>query len=233
VKQNSVLISFFVVLISTGVLGQTRKVNQLPNFDKHLIHWGFYLGMNHRDFKVDYQQSNYPNTSIVFDNQIGFNVGLIGNLRINDYFNLRLEPGLFSNSGTIYFENTPTNMITEAEISSTYLHLPLLLKISSNRLNNTRPYLIGGFSYDHNFSSNQKNSDDNSNGEFRMKTSNFMYEIGFGVDFYFHYFKFSPSIRGQFAMTNELLYDEDPDSPYTSPIKFMGTRGVFLKVTFE
>ena len=56
------------------------------------------------------------------------------------------------------------------------------MKFSTDRWNNVRPYVLAGVSYDHNFSSNQENSDDNFSGEFRMKTRNFMYELGVGVD---------------------------------------------------
>jgi hypothetical protein len=66
-----------------------------------------------------------------------------------------------------------------------------------------------------------------------MKTHNFMYEIGLGIDLYLSFFKFSPSIRGVFALNNELKYDTDLNSKWTSPIKFMGTRGVFLNFSFE
>ena len=59
------------------------------------------------------------------------------------------------------------------------------------------------------------------------------YEIGFGVDFYFHYFKFSPSIRGQFSTTDEILPDENPASPWTAPIDFMGSKAWFLRLAFE
>jgi len=81
-----------------------------------------------------------------------------------------------------------------------------------------------------------KNRDEN--GEFRMTKHNFMYEVGFGVDFYMYFFKFTPSIRGVFAMNNELVNDSKPlnpaySSPWTGPIDFLGTRGVFLNLTFE
>ena len=96
-----------------------------------------------------------------------------------------------------------------------------------------RAFVIGGVSYDYNFSSNQNNVDDNISGEFRMKTNNFMYEVGIGVDIYLMWFKFSPSIRGVFAINNELVYDDIPTSPYTGPIDYFGTRGVFLNFTFQ
>ncbi|MDP4599838.1 MAG: PorT family protein, partial [Polaribacter sp.] len=113
------------------------------------------------------------------------------------------------------------------------LHVPLLLKFSTDRYKNIRPYVLGGISYDHNFSSNEANQDDNSAGEFRMKTHNFMYEVGIGIDIYLYFFKFSPSIRGVFAINNEVKYDDDPNSRWTAPINYMGTRGVFLTFAFE
>ncbi len=140
-------------------------------------------------------------------------------------------------NGIPIYGNSTTNM--EREVSGTYLHLPLLLKLSTNRLNNIRPYIIGGVSYDYNFSSNEKNGKDNFEGEFRMTAHNFMYEVGFGVDFYMYFFKFTPSIRGVFAMNNELVNDTNPvaypeySSPWTGPVDFLGTRGLFLNLTFE
>ena len=96
-----------------------------------------------------------------------------------------------------------------------------------------RPYVLAGLSVDYNFSSNQKNANDNSGGEFRMKSLNYMYEVGIGIDIYLSYFKLSPSIRGVFALNNELKYDLDKNSQWTSPINFLGTRGIFLNFAFE
>ena len=158
----------------------------------------------------------------------------------SDKFTTYENDGIFyilnSNTKTIYFNNSPS-LLTERdsvrEIGSTYLHLPLVLKFSTDRWNNVRPYVLAGVSYDHNFSSNQENSDDNFSGEFRMKTSNFMYEFGIGVDVYLSFFKFSPSIRGVFAMNRELIDDNNGNSPWTSPINIFSTRGVFLNFAFE
>ena len=57
--------------------------------------------------------------------------------------------------------------------------------------------------------------------------------MGFGIDFYLEYFKFTPSIRGIFAITDELVRDEDPNSPWTGNIDAMRTRGLFINFTFE
>jgi len=232
-------IFFFIIAFSmvlTASSQKRRNVDNLPTFDDPKIHYGFYLGINQNDFKVNYRPSNFPNTIVEIKPTLGFNVGLIADFRVHKNVNLRFEPGLISNSKTIYFNNSPT-LNTERdsirEIRSTYLHLPLVFKFSSDRWNNVRPYVLAGVSYDHNFSSNQENSDDNFSGEFRMKTSNFMYELGVGVDIYLSFFKFSPSIRGVFAMNRELIDDNNNNSPWTSPINIFSTRGVFLNFSFE
>ena len=85
----------------------------------------------------------------------------------------------------------------------------------------------------YNLGSNEDSPDDNSSGTFRLKRQVFNYELGFGIDLYLEYFKFSPSIRGVFALTDELVPDNDPNSPWTGNIANMKTRGLFVNFTFE
>ena len=226
----------FFILFSIAFFAQRERVEYLPTFDKKRIHYGFYLGLNQNDFKLNLRKSVISNANITVESSVGFNAGLVADLRLHKNLNVRLEPGLVSNAKRILFNHLNTSRIPQdsiREIGSTYLHIPLIFKFSTDRYKNIRPYLLGGISYDHNFSSNEKNQDDNSSGEFRMKTHNFMYEVGVGIDFYLYYFKFSPSIRGVFAINNEIKYDDDLNSKWTAPVNFMGTRGVFLNFSFE
>lgn len=119
------------------------------------------------------------------------------------------------------------------EVKSTYIHFPLLLKFSSKRFGNVRPYLVGGVSRSLNLSSYEDSPDDNESDVFRMTKWTNNYEIGFGVDLYFEYFIFSPFIRGVFSMNDELIRDKDPNSQWTSNIDAMRTRGVFLNFSFH
>ncbi len=211
-----------------------EKVQNLQNFDKPRFSYGYILGFNLYDFNFDYT-TDAPETDIVHDESIGFSVGLLGNLRLNDYFDLRLEPMVTFNTRNLRFLNTQFTSDFESvrEVKSTYVHVPLLLKISTKRINNIKPFIIGGVSTSINLSSNEDNPDDNSAGQFRMKTNTNYYEIGFGIDLYLYYFKFTPSIRGVFAMSDELVKDNDPNSPYTSTIDKMSTRGIFINFTFQ
>ena len=257
------IINFIILFLSVNLIqAQKEKIINLPNFDKRKIHFGYYLGINNYGFNIKYYDQSggdlgspvnpIPSTDmfVEVESKLGFNIGFVIDYRLHKNINLRFEPGLRSNSKELTFINPNLdatddqgNIIyggtlnTVREVSGTYLHLPLLFKFSTNRLNNIRPYVIGGFAYDFNFSSNQKNPDDNYEAEFRMTSNNFMYEAGLGIDIYFDFFKFTPSIRGIFAMNNELVPDNQHDAPYSSPwtgpISFLGTSGVFLNLTFE
>ena len=230
-----------MILFSSSMVAQKKdRIEYLPNFDKKQLHFGYYLGLNKKSFKVSYNDPDFLNTNapdfLLVEEAIGFNIGLIIDYKLHDNINLRFEPGLSSNTKTLTFD-TSDGFIPEnesiREVPGTYLRMPLLLKFSTNRLDNMRAFLIGGVSYDYNFSSNQNNVNDNFEGQFRMKTNNFMYEVGVGVDLYLYYFKFSPSIRGIFAINNEIVPDNLPSSPWTLPINYFGTRGVFINFTFE
>jgi len=235
-KVLFILIFLFSVNIGYSQLFTKKKVINNENFDKPSISWGYFLGLNNYDFNFDYKNDL---EDIQTEKSFGFNVGLIGNVRINDFLDFRFEPGLvMSKRSLIYdptnFNETEFNPIQhQRDIKSTYIHFPLLLKISTKRVNNIKPYITGGFSAAINLSSKEKSLDDNNLGQFRMKKNTFFYELGFGIDFYLEWFKFSPSIRGIFAISDELVPDEDPLSPWTSNIEFMKTSGIVLNFTFQ
>ena len=226
------IILFFLITLSLNCKAQSQKdpIINLENFDKQRVYWGYFLGFNTYDFKFAY---NNPTTDIVVNTTTGFNVGLVGNARLSEFLDLRLEPGLYFNQRNLTFPGFDNKYDSEREVKSTYIHFPLLLKFSAKRINNFKPYLIGGVGTALNLSSNSTVTDDNAEGVFRMiKWTNF-YEVGFGVDFYLEYFKFSPSIRGVFSLNNELIPDKDPNSKWTSNISSMQSRGVFVNFTFH
>ena len=221
--------------LSNAQLFSKERVLNKENFDKKRWSWGYYLGLNVYDFQIKYNEE--IDEDIDVQKNPSFNVGLIGNLRINDYLDLRLEPGVVFANRTLTFAETtgplPSGQIRD--VNSSYIHIPLLLKFSAKRLNNFKPFVVGGASVSSNLSSNEDNPQDNRAGQFRMKTQNYYYEIGFGIDFYFDYFKFTPSLRGVFGMRDELVRDENlsSPSPYTSNIESFKTRGIFLNFTFQ
>lgn len=225
-----VFLIWFIPNLQAQFLSRERILND-ENFDKKPWSFGYYFGINRYDFNFDYKEQR---PDIFVEQSYGFNVGLLVNKRINEYLDLRLEPGLVYNGRNLYYQDIAGEENDRLrELNSTYIHIPLLVKFSTKRLNNFKPFVVGGLSYSYNLSSNENNPDDNSAGQFRMKDNTFYYEVGFGIDLYLPYFKFSPSIRGVFALTDELVPDENPNSLYTSNIEVMQSRGIFLNFTFQ
>lgn len=202
----------------------------LENFQKNKVYFGYYLGFNNFDFKIDYKNVG---PDIQVKKSTGFNVGVVADLRLHEYINLRFEPGLYYNTRDLYFPGFSTKNDEVRTVNSTYIHFPLLVKFSALRTGNIRPFLLGGFSTDLNMSSNQKSQDDNLEQKFRSKTWTTNYELGLGIDLFSEYFIFSPSIRGVFGINNELVPDNDPNSPWTSNIESMKKRAIFINFTFH
>ena len=139
-----------------------EKVQQSVDIDNKRWSWGYFLGLNSYDFHFKYNEyggSLYDGLEDVsVQRNIGFNVGLLGNLKLHKNLDLRLQPGVNFASRGFYFPLKSSGLPSVKEenryreINSTYIHVPLLLKINTNRLNNFRPFLIGGFSYSANLS---------------------------------------------------------------------------------
>ena len=234
-KFMRILLISFVLLQTLSIEAQglfRPRVQNNQTFDENLLSWGYYFGANNLDFNFDY----IDETDIQTERSFGFNVGLVGDLRISQYLNLRLEPGLVFNRRDLQF---PANTQFDSEedfireVQSTYIYLPLLMRFSTKRVNNWKPFVTAGIATSINLSSNEDSPDDNFSGTFRTRRNNLFYEFGFGVDLYLFFFKFTPSIRGIFSFGNELVPDNSSNSPWTGNITKMSTRGVFLNFTFQ
>ena len=237
--MKNVLLTIIVLmsteLVSAQLFSKERLVNN-ENFDKPQLSYGYYLGFNVYDYNIDY-------TTNVMDIQVlksaGLNVGLVGNFRINDYIDIRLEPGLVISTRELNYSYTYFNGISHEEkdlireIQSTFVHIPLLIKFSTKRINNIKPFIVAGFSTALNLSSQQNNPKDNSNNTFRVTKNNLYYELGIGIDLYLTWFKFTPSLRGVFSIQDELVNDVDPNSPWTKNMTQIQTRGLFINFTFQ
>ena len=142
-RKILLILTLFVVTENCNAQLFTKKrVLNNENFDKPSLSWGYFLGMNNYDYNFDYVSDTFD---IQTEKSFGFNVGLIGNFRISDFFDIRFEPGLVMSNRNLIYDPLSFNQtdfqenIHKREIKSTYIHLPILLKISTKRVNNIKP----------------------------------------------------------------------------------------------
>lgn len=236
--------SFLIVFIAISSLfsetyGQDYKLENLKTEDKKRLRFGYYLGLNSVGAKVTYLASALPTPPDEFPFRLlvkpkpSFDVGLLADVRINEFVNIRFHPGVAFVEREMTFQFKDKTSEDPSIIKSNYVRFPLGIKLNTRRIRNTRPFLMGSMSYNINITSEETNSEDNESGTFRMKRNMYAWEFAIGTDIYFPYFKFTPSIHGLFALNNEIVPDEDPSSRFTEHIASMKSRGIFLRFTFE
>ena len=228
-----IIISILFVNIANAQLLPTPK--NLPRYDFKKMHFGFTLGINSLDFKIKYNpEVMYQDSLYVLhsNNQKGFNLGIVSNFRLGRYTDFRFVPALvFGERQLIYsFADSLNNIGTEKKkVESTLLDFPLYIKYKSERYNNFRSYLLFGIKYSLDIAS-QKDIVEEDEVIIKLNPNDLMGEIGFGMDFYLEFFKFSPQIKISAGILN--LLDKD-QTIYTSSIKNLYTNGWMLSFTFE
>jgi hypothetical protein len=218
------------------LFAQKPKPENLRKYDRQWIHFGFLLGINSADFNVEPSANMRDFDSIyVVESQreSGFSLGIVANLRLGQFFDLRTIPALsFSQRNLEYtivgVHNQP--YVVVKKIESTFLEFPLTLKYKSVRINNGRAYVLGGLRYSLDLAS-QKNVAREDEELVKLNRDDFLYELGFGIDFYLKYFKLSPVIMLSLGMNNMLVKEED--NIFSASIDRLTSKLVQVSVTFE
>ena len=198
------LLLFAFLTISISVSGQRQKPKNESWYDEKLIHFGFSLGFNTMDFRITPSQeylekdSIYPEVSRL---NPGINIQIVTNLRPGRYWDIRFLPGVSFGQRNVRYYKVPSDPKGEPvlfneqqKIESSFLEFPLLLKYKGERLNNVRPYVIGGFNFRYDLAA-KKEFDDEKPVYIRLKRPDLYYETGAGLDFYLKYFKLSVEIK--------------------------------------
>lgn len=241
----SLLQSFFVSNAQISQLFRNRdRQERRQEQDSYQYSYGFYLNLNQFDYKLvlDPKYGMEDKVNLVQTKPTySFGAGLIARMRLNDNFDLRLEPGLQFVDRELTFDTqvnstelTLTNANRIRKVKSTYVDVPLLLEFHMDRWYNSRPYVAGGFNYMMNLQSNAKSADDNRQSIFRSTTHNFGWSAEMGIQFYFSRFKLTPGFRGTFFFNNEMVADNAGTPPYwTAAINTMQTRAFMFVLKFE
>jgi len=193
-------------------ISRKRNVPNLPGFDARQLHFGFLLGLNTMDFQVfnnglatDLNKQT-PLYADIVHLQPGINIGIVSDLRLHKYFNLRFLPGISFGQRDLYFIYEDGKRVENPiELKSTFLEFPLLLKYSAVRDQNFKPYFIGGVNTRVDLARSKQE-------KMVLKPFDVCLEVGAGIDFYLNYFRLSTELKASFGMLNVKGYKatEDP-----------------------
>jgi len=207
--------------------------------DHRRIHFGFVLGLNTSDYDIKMTQDT-ANTIYADVPKLrpGFHVGIVSNLRLNDYMDFRFLPGMSFNTRFIHYIDTRDGKKIDDSpqpVPFYPIEFPFVLKFKSDRINNYRPYLLTDITLRYDMGGTKKFVEDEERPRYvRFKPFDYYFSVGFGVDYYFEFFKFSTEIKMAFGQRDVFNHEAHPShSQVTDPIGQIKSNMVFLSFHFE
>ncbi|MBI9053849.1 MAG: PorT family protein [Bacteroidales bacterium] len=234
--MKKLLTILLILIVSQKIFAQKEIVLNYQKVDNKRLHFGFTIGFNTMDYKITPSMNTFGADSSMLIPEInnlspGFHVSVISDLRLNEHFNLRFLPGISLGQRNILFYDLNGNVVSEMEIESTYIDLPLSIKYKATRINNTRPYLIAGINVRNDMARNKEFTEDT---YIKMKPFDIYGEIGVGIDFYSAYFKFSTEIKYSVGTFNNISSEAAEEAPqYANSIDKLNSRMFMISLHFE
>jgi Outer membrane protein beta-barrel domain len=221
-----------LLVASQQNLRAQRFILNLPDHDQKKYYFGLTFGLNFATYQVSYT-SSFVNTDtftrILPSWSPGFNLGLMGNLKLTKFIDLRLVPSLSFSEKRLDFNKIGYDTIVTKSIESIYVHIPLQLKFKSERIRNFRFYVLLGGKYDYDMAANARSK---RNDEYiKVKPNDLGYEFGMGFEFYNPNFIFAPEIKLSQGLMNQIY--KDKNIPLTNAIDQLNTRSIVISIHLQ
>jgi len=170
----------------------------------------------------------------------GFNLGMISEFNIFKYLSIRVLPGMNFGQRNLQYKmrdlkKFPDSVVFVKEapilyVSTIAVELPVLLRLKGKRINNYRPYIVGGGNVRYDLETRRKNQ---KNGPYSLKIKplDFFFEVGTGLDFYLTYFKFSTELKMSYGINDILIHESYTD--YNKVIDRLKNKMFILSFNFE
>jgi hypothetical protein len=229
---KKIIVLCCLLVASQQELRAQRFILNLPDHDQKKYYFGLTFGLNFATYQVSYT-SSFVNTDtftrILPSWSPGFNLGLMGNLKLTKFIDLRLVPSLSFSEKRLDFNKIGYDTIVTKSIESIYVHIPLQLKFKSERIRNFRFYVLLGGKYDYDMAANARSK---RNDEYiKVKPNDLGYEFGMGFEFYNPNFIFAPEIKLSQGLMNQIY--KDKNIPLTNAIDQLNTRSIVISIHLQ
>ncbi len=248
--RKKILITLILaIVVCLQIQGQERTVENRPYTDLRKFHFGVLIGAHLQDIElVNAGPQTYINdageevpTCVTVDQDRwdpGFNVGVLGELRLSTHFQLRIAPAMYFGTRQLTYHNllqndaqgNPTEQ--RQELKTAYFSTAFELLFSAPRFNNHRPYIMAGINPMLNL--NSTNDD-----YLKLRKSDVFLEVGVGCDFYLPFFKLRPELKFMFGLSNAIdknhvnnIKDKNM-MPYAMSSKEAHSKMIALSFYFE
>ena len=164
------------------------------------------MGLNTLDFGITNSLQNIDGEVYYADVSTlkpGFSVGIVSDMLLHRYLNLRFTPTLHFGERELSYSNEMGDKKYSVVVPSVPLSLPFYLKYSAERYGDLRPYLIGGGGVYFDLGQNKEKP-------VYLRTFDTFVEFGMGCDIYFSFFKLAPELK--FAIGFNDVFNPNPNT---------------------
>ena len=184
------------------------------DFNQKPYYFGITLGYNSNNFQVYRSKSFFQNDSTLIVNGVrgpGFNLGVVTNLKIGEYFDIRFLPTLSFAEKRVSYTKPKAAFPKEDPFEAVLVELPFQVRYKSAPYQDKRLFVIAGAKYSYDVASNSKTRQKKAGelGSINISPTDFQLETGVGMQFYFPFFIFSPEIKFSQGLNNILIYDKN------------------------
>ena len=123
----------------------------------------------------------------------GFNLGIVTNLKIGQYFDFRFLPTLSFAERQIRFTQVNSSDPIISRFESVLVEMPFHIRYKSAPYKDMRLFVIAGVKYGFDVANQSKARQADEN--VKLAPTDFAGEIGVGIQFFFPYFIFSPELK--------------------------------------
>jgi hypothetical protein len=232
----TILIAFLFSVCIEPANAQQKRPENLPKYDLSPYHFGFTLGINTMNFIIKpVKDFAYSDTVYTLQSKAGsgFNIGIVSNLRLAEYLDLRFIPTLSFGERTLIFNqkiNDTSFFDIRKKVESAFVDLPFELKFKSKRLYNSRAYVLTGVKFQIDLASQAKKKAQDEEIRIKLKKNDIAVEFGVGFDFYTTYFKFGTELKMAYGLRDMLTHE---NNVYANSISSLHSKVFQLTFTFE
>jgi len=199
-----------VILLTANFLqAQSSKGNyNFLDFEQKPYYFGITLAMNSSDFIPFRSKDFLESTEITGIESIsgpGFNLGIVTNLKVGQFFDLRLLPTLSFAGRTLEYNLAGDQSVQSRAIESVLVEVPFHVRYKSMPFHDKRLFVLAGVKYAFDVASDSRTRQ--SDELVKFSPADFSLEVGAGAQFFFPYFIFSPELKVSYGMGNILIYD--------------------------
>ncbi len=209
--KTTAFFSLSILFLKPNLTAQNARGNyNFLDFQQKPYYFGITLGFNRADYRIFHSKTFILNDSIQTAESVtgpGFNLGIVTNLKIGQYFDFRFLPTLSFAERTIEYTSAANGrLLPRRKVESVFVEMPFHVRYKSAPYKDMRLFVVAGVKYGFDVASDSKSRQ--AGALVKIAPTDFAGEVGVGIQFFFPYFIFSPELKMSYGLGNTLIFDE-------------------------